>query len=244
MQLIDDDEEENDHVGAGKLAEASKAGEEGMDSEWNRRMEDKLERMKNKKMRLMSITVTQKNGLSGALASRQRKTYNRGESGVSGQGRVREELTKREGTIEFLTGDADGSVDICVQSILASRENPSRTSLNVTMQTTRESEEEEDEKTEEKKPKDGDEGNLPHDAVKSQMSRMERDMVTLNNRVRACLSNADFNKDQEVAMHDQSVAMQRAATYWPIIQLLVLLVTAFTQVNHIVRFLKSHHIGL
>jgi hypothetical protein len=36
--------------------------------------------------------------------------------------------------------------------------------------------------------------------------------------------------------------MNRASQYWPIIHLVVLLVTGFTQANHIIRFFKSRHI--
>lgn len=215
---------------ASDLAERQAAAD-GLDTEWNKRMKERLERMKTRKMRDMSITVSQKLGLSGALASRQRRT-SRGEQ-VSGQGRVREELTKRQGSIEFLTGESDGSVDICVQSIIANTNNPTRFSLNVTMSPEIDPEEE--------KKKDTD--TTERDMVKTQMSRLERDLGTLNSRVKAILNNADFNKDQEVAFHEQSVAMSRAATYWPIIQLVVVLITGFTQANHIVRYMKSRHIG-
>jgi hypothetical protein len=85
---------------------------------------------------------------------------------------------------------------------------------------------------------------LDANEISSKMSRLQRDLQTLQNRVKACLNNADFNKDQEAAFHEQSVSMNRAATYWPIIQLMVLLVTGFTQANHIVRYLKQHHIGI
>ena len=238
MQISEEDEEENkketENYEADKLVDPAQAGADGLDAEWNRRMKEKLERMKSRKMKDMSITVSQKTGLSGALASRSRRTYGE-QAAVTGQGRVREELTKREGTITFLTGESDGTVDICIQSIIANRNNPSRYSINVTMAVS----EEEEEKVEEK-PKEDQFGNYQ---VKMEMSRVERDLQTLSNRVKSILNNADFNKDQEVAFHEQSVAMNRAATYWPIIQLLVLLVTGFTQANHIVRFMKSRHIG-
>lgn len=211
---------------------------DGQDAEWNRRMREKLERMKEKKIRDMSITVTQKAGLQGALTSRQRRRY--GEDKVSGQGRVREELTQRQGTIEFLTGEDDGTVDICVQSIVANRNSPSRIAIQVTMASA--AKESSEDETSSKDAAGG--TSLDHDVAKQEMSRLERDLQTLSNRVRAILNNADFNKDQEVAFHDQSVAMHSAAMYWPIIQLLVIILTGFTQANHIVRYMKTHHIGI
>jgi hypothetical protein len=244
MQMLDEDEDLNE--AAAKIATETKndggAGGEvaadGLDTEWDRRMKEKLERMKQKKMRDISITVTQKLGLSGALASRQRKRYGEDEK-VTGQGRVREELSKRQGSIEFLTGEEDGTVDICVQSIIANRNSPSRIGFLVTM-TADDDDESEDELSAIIK-----EGRtIGHEAAKTTMSRLERDLQTLSNRIRAILNSADFNKDQEVAFHDQSVAMNRAAIYWPIIQLILIVITGFTQANHIIRYMKSHHIGI
>lgn len=237
MQMLDEDEELN----AAKLATEIQKPEDrdeadGPDADWNRRMKEKLERMKQKKMRDVSITVTQKAGLAGALASRQRKRY--GDDKVTGQGRVREELSQRQGTIEFLTGEDDGTVDICVQSITANRNSPSRISIDVTMAADEESEDEEIVK------KEASGANVDHSAAKEQMSRLERDLQTLSNRVRAILNNADFNKDQEVAFHDQSVAMNNAAMYWPIIQILVIAGTGFVQAHHIIRYMRTHHIGI
>merc|ERR1711971_1219138 len=54
MQIMegDDEEEGNSAIDADPS--------DGADVDWNRRMKEKLERMKQKKMRDMSITVTQK----------------------------------------------------------------------------------------------------------------------------------------------------------------------------------------
>jgi hypothetical protein len=225
---------------ARKMAEANKAtadGEEGMDTEWNKRLQEKLDRMKGKKMRDMSVTVSQSStygtagGSGGASRSRRNQDY------VSGRGRIREELSKRDGTIKFMTNDMDGKVDICVQSIIASSRAPSRISLNVTMESTEANESEGDE--------DGDESkgeNWKADEVKTQMGRFERDLATLKSRVKHIISNADFNKGQVEEFREHSVAMNRAATYWPIIQLVVFIVAGFTQANHIVTYMKTRHI--
>ena len=74
------------------------------------------------------------------------------------------------------------------------------------------------------------------------MTRLERDMSTFTRRVKSILDRADVNKDQEVSFHDQSIAMNRAASYWPIIRLVFLFLTGFVQVNHIIQFMKSRRI--
>jgi hypothetical protein len=188
-------------------------------------------------MRDMSITVTQKAGTPGALASRQRKTNSSNESSTVGQGRVREELDQQQGRIKFITGGEDGTVEICVQSILASIQNPTRFSMQVTWAAA--DKEDSDGNTEQTDGK-----SLDSSEITSQMSRLERDIQTLQNRVKACLNNADFNKDQEATFHQQSISMNKAARYWPMIHLMVILVTGFTQANHIVQYFKTHHIGV
>ena len=212
-----------------------------MDARWNDRMKEKLSRIKSKKVRDMSITVSQKGGDAGALASRQRRTQMSLDEQVkmTATGRIREELTKQQGTIEFLTGATDGTVDICVQSISAHASSPARFMLNVTVEQTMDPEEQEvmDRQNNGVDPMETNE-------VKAQMGRLERDVAVLTNRASTILSNADVNKDQEVAFHDQSVAMNRAATYWPIIRATVLVVAGFSQANHIVRYMKTHHIGI
>ena len=209
-----------------------------MDKEWNKRLQEKLERMKNKKIRDLSITVSQSSVYAGGLGDKLVGTRSRrNQDFVSGRGRIREELTKKEGLIKFFTTDMDGKVDICVQSIIASTKGPSRVSLNVTMEQTDESEVD--------AANDGgsSEGDaMGHDEVKSQMGRFERDLATLKSRVKHIINNADFNKEQSVDFHEQSVAMSKAATYWPIIQLIVIVVAGFTQVNHIVTYMKTRHI--
>jgi hypothetical protein len=212
-------------------------GQEGLDNQWNKRMKERLEKMKSKKMRDMSITVTQKAGISGPLSNRQRKMNSSNESLTVGQGRVREELDQQQGTIKFLTGEEDGTVEICVQSILAAIKNPVRFTMKVTSVAA-------DKEDGESSTVQSDGKSLDTSQLTSQMGRLERDIQTLHNRVKACLNNADFNKDQEAAFHQQSISMNKAARYWPMIQLIVILLTGFTQANHIVQYFRTHHIGV
>jgi hypothetical protein len=250
----DENNEDANMVVDGKDGDAKvdKESVEAMDARWNQKMKEKLERMKTKKVRDMSITVTQKGGIvAGALASRQRRTMMSVDDRIrmSGQGRVREELNEQSGEIDFRTGDTDGKVDIWVQRLSATNAKPSRFALNITVHQTEAGElDEEDAKKrraeESSKAGSSTDGKvLEQNQVKTQISRLERDMQTLNNRIQTILSNADYNKDQEVSFHTQSVNMNRASTYWPIIQLIVIVITGFTQANHIVRFMRTRHIG-
>jgi len=221
----------------------------GLDTQWNKQMKERLERMKSKKLRDASVTVSQKGSLMDNTAIRQKTEMDsNGVMVTSGTGRIREELVKKEGRIEFLTGKDSGMVDICVQSILASIKKPARIHVQVDMAASDDEYDDDDQYLDDdgsakgEKDKTKDPEHLEHKQISSHMSRLERDLHTLKNRVRQCQNNADFNKDQESNFHEQSVSMNRAARYWPMIQLTVLLLTGFTQANHIVRYLKSHRI--
>lgn len=210
---------------------------------------------------IQSLTVSQKGGsiLQGTSNNKQRSGYDAtGKLVTSGSGRVREELSDRNGRIEFLTGEEGGSVEICVQSILASTKKPTRFYLRILdvasdqeydngLDDVDDDNVDDDDRVSRKqqqKAKTKDPDHLEHKEITTKMSRLERDLQTLQNRVKACLNNADYNKDQEALFHEQSISMNRASKYWPIIQLTVLIVTGFTQANHIVRYLKTHHIGM
>jgi len=226
--------------------------EGGLDSEWNKRMRERLERIKSKKLRDTSVTVSQKGAtISSVQSAKQNSSFDeKGTLVVSGTGRIREELSQKQGRIEFLTGKDSGSVEVCIQSILASMKKPARFSLKVDMAADDDEYDDDDlyldddtsVRKDKEKEKKKDPDHLEHRELTTKMSRLERDLQTLQNRVKACLNNADFNKDQEAIFHEQSISMNRASKYWPIIQLTVLIVTGFTQANHIVRYLKSHHI--
>ena len=162
-------------------------------------------------------------------------------------------MSDRNGRIEYLTGEEGGMVEICVQSILASTRKPARFYIRILDVASDQEydngldDNDDDDRVsrkqqEQAKTKDPD--HLEHTEITTKMSRLERDLQTLQNRVKACLNNADYNKEQEALFHEQSISMNRASKYWPIIQLTVLIVTGFTQANHIVRYLKSHHIGM
>jgi hypothetical protein len=213
-------------------------GEAGLDSEYQRRMNNRSN-SKRPEMSDMSITVKQK--VPSRSASRQR-----GDPGddatVRTKSRVREEISQQTGFINFKTIDEEseeGGVDICVQSIVASPHTPVRFNLYVDV-------------NEDMAEDSWIDSFVTNEVViqtmeqvneaKVVMSQLEKDMRSLTNRVRTIMNSADYNKEQEAEFHDQSVQMNRAASYWPIIRLIFLFLTGFVQVNHIITYMKSRHI--
>jgi hypothetical protein len=241
-----------------KADSAETKGIDGLDTKWNERMKDRLERIKSKKLRDTSITVMQKTAGISPKKSDSKQGTKFDEDGTivtTGKEKIREELSQRRGRIEFLTGHDSGNIEICVQSILANFNKPVRFHLRVDMDALEGDDDDDDyfdadiilqsiHDNKKEKHKQNDPDHLEHKEISSKMSRLERDLQTLQNRAKACLNNADYNKEQEALFHEKSISMNRASKYWPIIQLTVLLVTGFTQANHIVRYLKTHRIGI
>lgn len=195
----------------------------GLDELFNRRFLDKMQALQRvgKTLTDVSMVVYQK----GDTVSSAREW--KATSGAdTGSGRVREELRVRQGTVEFTTGARDAPVEICVQSMAANSKNPSRIALFVSQQVkvTKEQKEEQERQ------------------AQQHMSAIAGELLQLDEKADMILTNADYAKEQEVEFHEQSLAMNKASQYWPMIHVGVLLITGFTQANHIIRFFKTRHI--
>lgn len=183
-------------------------------------------------MQDMSIVMQQRQDPHTAHTARDwRRRRGFLEQKSAGSGRIREELQEHHGQLRFDTGVTDGPVEICIQSMSANPSAPSRISLNITQIPTEEAEDKSKVDSEEQK------------EAQRHLSRMEAELLGLERKVSMILSNADYAKEQEIDFHEQSIAMNRAAQYWPIIHVVVLLITGFTQLNHIIQFFKTRHIG-
>jgi len=78
--------------------------------------------------------------------------------------------------------------------------------------------------------------------VDQHLTHMERELKRITSAMEHVLREADLNKNQDAVFHEQTLAMHSATTFWPIVQVCVLLMTGFTQASHIVRFFKSRRI--
>lgn len=154
------------------------------------------------------------------------------------QEQVVKDLDAKKGNIEFITKE-DGAVSICVQCLAASAVSPAPISLRVT-----EAPADEEPAVEEKiNPVVGATVDSQSQRnAKEHFSQMEKTLSGLISKTEMILRQADYAKELEVEFHEQSIAMNKASQWWPIVQLCVLLVTGFTQANHMVQFFRKHHI--
>lgn len=156
-----------------------------------------------------------------------------------GSDKVVKDLETKKGSIDFVTKQ-DGAVSICVQSLTASSVSPSPISLRVTESPAGE-DSVSDSPPEKISPGEKLDSQSQRNA-KEHFSQMEKTLSGLISKTDMILRQADYAKELEVEFHEQSIAMNKASQWWPIVQLCVLLVTGFTQANHMVQFFRKHHI--
>jgi hypothetical protein len=219
-------DEQKYHIDHPKDSEPGKqqynSGQDKLYYERHKKKMEMITKKQNRNSADMTVTVSQKRNPAlgarisgGARAWRDPRQRGRGND-------VRINLEQHEGSISFET-HFDGPVEVCAQSINANLSAPSRVGFSITLDV------------------GGPEEVVQKNAEK-ELGRMESNIRDLMKKIDLILSQADYSKQQEVRFHELSLAMNRASMWWPIVQLLVLLLTAITQINHMVRFFKTRHI--
>lgn len=138
------------------------------------------------------------------------------------------ELSSTIGSVEHTT-ILSGEVQICFRPSGASSLHPMRFGLQV------------DKEDEVHAHEDLDKAfNLT--ATDHHLTHMEVEMKHLVVSMKNILNEADYGKDREMAFHEKTLSMHAASMWWPIVQLSVLMLTGFTQVNHMVRFFQRRRI--
>lgn len=151
----------------------------------------------------------------------------------------REQLETREGSFEYDTGNLEGSLEICIQSYTATAENPSRVAFSILPQ----SEEVEIEKLLQAERKLMNERlEVENKIVKEETSRITAELVRMQRRAKTIAGDAQFSKKREEEFHAQSVSLNKAVKYWPMVRMTALLVGGYLQVTHVISFMKSRHI--
>ena len=186
-----------------------------------------------------TITVSSSEGRENHHGAR--NAHNRNHDRQAQQAKFIKDIDVKKGSVQYLTKQ-DGQVSICVQSLTASAVNPTPISLRVTESPAGgESVGPPKEATSEVTPVEQLDSQSQRNA-KAHFSQMEKTLSGLISKTDVILRQADYAKELEVEFHEQSIAMNKASQWWPILQLSVLLITGFTQANHMIQFFRKHHI--
>lgn len=150
-----------------------------------------------------------------------------------GTGRLREQIDKKSGVIEFIMSEEGGMVEVCVQALSASRQTPVRVSLRVRLKA------KEPAVPQQAAPASGatDEQRLHFHS-----SRITNDLERMLSRVDEINVNADMARDRESGFFALSMSLHKAVKYWPMFRMAIVLAAGYFQVNHVVRYMKAKHI--
>lgn len=121
----------------------------------------------------------------------------------------------------------DSAVDVCVRASAAGQKNPMMFHLRL--------EGLGDELTEMEKEDKASGAEHHWTFLETQIERIEHEVY-------AIIAEADFFKERDAIYHQQTDDLHKATLFWPILHIGILLLTGFTQANHIVRFFKQRHI--
>lgn len=161
----------------------------------------------------------------------------------TGTRKLREDLRSKEGRLEFMTGERDGFVEICVQAYTATRASPRRIGMRVQKLPLDEYEAQK-ENAQKAKP---DDVKVPEDVqsemlVKVETSRITTELSRLTVRARDIANSASAAKRKESEFHQTSVTLHRAVRYYPIFRICILIVAGYLQASHVVNYMKTRHI--
>lgn len=142
--------------------------------------------------------------------------------GIKHPAATQERITQTEGNVIYET-QQNGPVEVCLRATSASPQNPMRFAMYIEKESEIHVHDQDKEKT----------------SADRHFTHMELEMQHLMSSMKNIIAEADFSKEREMHFHHQTLSMHAASMWWPIVQLCVLLLTGFTQANHVVRFLKG-----
>ncbi|CAB9516688.1 expressed unknown protein [Seminavis robusta] len=160
----------------------------------------------------------------------------------------REQPADKEGTILFETSPTGGPVQLCIHSLFANKLHPYLIGLRIEQIVNLSAEQTEmihDEQEQGEAPRilvKNDAADAETEQVLSHLSAFTQEMVRAENLVRTILASADVVKKEEADFYEQSIRMEKSVHFWPMVQLVCLLLAAFFQIRHVVTWMKRKHI--
>mmetsp|Transcript_7434 Transcript_7434/g.18226 ORF Transcript_7434/g.18226 Transcript_7434/m.18226 type:complete len:277 (+) Transcript_7434:258-1088(+) len=146
-------------------------------------------------------------------------------------------VTERVGSFSYESHASDCVLQICVRDKDVSENSPKSFHLRV---------EEQDEENEnldafEKEERDL-KNRIPLKSAEHHWTFLEAQLDRIEHEIHTILREADFFRERDALYHQQADDLNKATVFWPMLHVCILLVTGFTQANHIISFFKQHRI--
>jgi len=145
-----------------------------------------------------------------------------------------QEITEYAGSFLHTIHSEDAIVDVCVRASKAGQKNPMMFHFRVD-----EMEEDVLDAFEQEK---ANMMRVPLVGVEHHWSFMETQLDRIEHEMHTIIREADFFRERDAIFHRQTDDLHKATLFWPILHCCILLLTGFTQANHIISFFKQHRI--
>lgn len=155
--------------------------------------------------------------------------------------KIREVIEKRTGSFYFVTNaEMDTIVEVCIQSYLASKKDPTRVGLDI--QTSEEIETIEDEGREALSAEEYATIQTHNRVLRDQSSGISKEMAKLERKIGNIMRDSKLTTRTAARHKDQSIKLHRAIRNWPMFRTAVLMLGGFLQVRHVLNYMKKRHI--
>lgn len=151
---------------------------------------------------------------------------------------VSQELTATKGSFVHTIHSEDATVDVCVRASKATVKSPMMFHLWV-----EDLDLEDDDKLDEfQKEKKKADNQIPKIGAEHHWSFMETQLDRIEHEVHTITKEADFFRERDALYHQQTDDLHKATLFWPMLHCGILIITGFTQANHIISFFKKRRI--
>lgn len=150
-------------------------------------------------------------------------------------------LEQKVGQMYFRTSDAEGPVEICVQSYVASPQEPTRIGLNITSsEETYQLFQSVVNKDTQGKPEveSSDVGEM----LEVETSGIQRELDRLESLVNTVFKKIQASSKRDQEFKDNVISLNKAVRYWPMFRIFVVIVAGMLQLSHVLHYLKRKHI--
>lgn len=147
---------------------------------------------------------------------------------------VSQEITDYYGSFIHNTHVEDAVVNVCIRASRASPQHPMLFHLRL--------EELDEDVMDEFQQEKHDQIQPPLIGVEHHWSFMETQLNRIEHEMHTIIREADFFRERDALYHQQTDDLHKATLFWPVLHCCILVLTGFTQANHIISFFKTRRI--